>query len=187
VNDFYVPTWDEIEKATLNIAEQAIDSGFIPDVIVAIPTGGVVPSKLLKDVMNVDRIRYIEIKLYKNVGQKDVKPVVKSVCLDDVEGKDVLVVDDVADSGETLETVSNVISMFSPKSVKYATVYVKPWARKYPDFYYKLVDKWIIFPWDKWDVVREKPEVDVNNKDIYLNVEKKMRELASKNNKEVRK
>jgi len=177
VNDFYIPTWDEIEKAVLHVAEKAVDSGFIPDVIVAIPTGGVVPSKLLKDAMNVDRIRYIEIKLYKNVGEKDVRPVVRSVCMDDVEGKKVLVVDDVADSGETLEVVSNVISMFSPGSVRYATVYVKPWARKYPDFYYKTVDKWIIFPWDKWDVVREKPEVEVDNKELYLRLQRKLNEL----------
>lgn len=176
MNDFYIPTWDEIEKAMLHVAEQAVDSGFVPEVIVAIPTGGVVPSKLLKDILNIERIRYIEIKLYKNVGKKDVKPVVKSVCVDDIEGKDVLVVDDVADSGETLEAVSNVLSMFNPKSVKYATVYIKPWARKYPDFYYKMIDKWIVFPWDKWDVVREIPEVNVDNKEKYLEIERKLRE-----------
>ncbi|MCI2414762.1 MAG: phosphoribosyltransferase [Candidatus Aramenus sp.] len=168
--EYYVPTWDEIEDDILNIAEKLAMDRFYPDVIVAILTGGVIPAKLFSDVLGVKNIKYIDIKFYRSVGKTESKPVIKAVYVNELDNKNVLVVDDVSDTGETLEAVSNVITMFNPAKVRTATIYVKPWSRKRPDYYSKEIDKWIIFPWDKWEVVRENREAPVKNKEKFFRI-----------------
>ncbi|AOL17108.1 phosphoribosyltransferase [Sulfolobus sp. A20] len=168
--DYYIPSWNEIEEGIFYIGESLVKNYYIPDVIVAVLTGGVIPAKLLSDLLDIKNIRYIEIKFYRNVGKTENKPVIKSVYTDSLEGKNVLVVDDVSDTGETLEAVSNVITMFNPTKIMTATLYLKPWSKRIPDFYYKQIDKWIVFPWDKWDVVRENRDIQIENKDRFLNL-----------------
>ena len=173
--EYYVPKWEEIEDGILTITEKMLDEGFVPDVIVAILTGGVIPAKLISDVLGVRNLKYIDVKFYRGVESRENKPIIKAVYVDNVEGKKVLVIDDVSDTGETLDFVGNIIAMFNPSIVRTATIFVKPWSRKYPDYYYKIVDKWIIFPWDKWEVVRENANVPVDKKEKFLDLLKKMR------------
>ncbi|AWR98813.1 phosphoribosyltransferase [Metallosphaera hakonensis] len=166
--EFFNPTWEDIEEQIFKIAKRMADDSFYPDAIVAILTGGVIPAKLFADILNMKNIKYIDIKFYRDVNQTESKPVIKAVYVNDLENKKVLVVDDVSDTGETLEAVSNVISMFSPKTIRTATLYVKPWSRKIPDYFGEEIGKWIIFPWDKWDVVRSNPEAPVSKKEKYF-------------------
>ncbi|BDB98856.1 MAG: phosphoribosyltransferase [Saccharolobus sp.] len=175
--EYYVPSWEEIEDAIFYIGESLVKNNYIPDVIIAILTGGMIPAKLLSDLLDIKVIRYIDIKFYRSVGKTESKPVIRSVYTDSLEGKKVLIVDDVADTGETLEAVSNVITMFSPLKVMTATLYLKPWSKRIPDFYYKQIDKWIIFPWDKWDVVREYKDAPVDKKERFFNLYREVLKL----------
>ena len=173
--EYYIPKWEEIEEGILTITERMLSDDFVPDVIVAILTGGVIPAKLMSDVLGIKSMRYIDVKLYKGVNSRENKPIVRAVYVDSLENKKVLVIDDVSDTGETLDFVGNVIAMFNPSLVRTATIFVKPWSRKYPDYYYKVVDKWIIFPWDKWEVVRENIEAPVDKKERFLEILEKLR------------
>ncbi|BCU69525.1 phosphoribosyltransferase [Stygiolobus caldivivus] len=176
--EYYIPKWEEIEEGILNMTERMLSEDFIPDVIVAILTGGVIPAKLMSDVLGIKNMRYIDVKFYKGVGNRESKPIVRAVYVDNIENKKVLVIDDVSDTGETLDFVGNVIAMFNPSLVRTATIFVKPWSRKYPDYYYKVVDKWIIFPWDKWEVVRENTEAPVDKKERFLEILKRLRKTG---------
>jgi hypoxanthine phosphoribosyltransferase len=165
--EYFIPSWDDIEDSIFNVSEKIIKD-YNPDVIVAILTGGVIPAKLISDIIGIKNIKYIEIKFYKEVGKTQPKPTLKAIYVDDLENKNVLIVDDVSDTGETLSAVSRVIELFNPQNIRSATIYVKPWSKKYPDYYDKVVDKWIVFPWDKWEAVREQNEIPVKNKDRFL-------------------
>ncbi|BBD72832.1 phosphoribosyltransferase [Sulfodiicoccus acidiphilus] len=180
MDKFYVPSWDDIESAVIEVGRTLLLDGFVPDVLVAIATGGLIPAKLLSDLLDVNSIREVEAKFYKSVGVTGSKPVIRSAHLDGIENRKVLVVDDVSDSGETLNAVVNLVSMFSPKAVKTATLYVKPWARTVPDYYHSKIDRWIVFPWDKWAVVRENPSVDVANIEKFKQINELLRSLHKK-------
>ena len=173
--EYYVPKWEEIEEGILYIVEKMINENFIPDVLVAVLTGGVIPAKLISDAVGIKEIKYIDIKFYKGVEERGRKPVIKAVYVDGIENKKVLIVDDVVDTGETLDAVNNILTMYNPSIIRSAAIYVKPWSRKYPDYYYKMVDKWIIFPWDKWEVVREDIGAPVDKKERYLEILNKLR------------
>ncbi|BFH73621.1 phosphoribosyltransferase [Sulfurisphaera javensis] len=173
--EYFIPKWEEIEEGILYIVEKMVNDNFIPDAIIAVLTGGVIPAKLIADALGVRNIKYIDIKFYKGIESRERKPVIKAVYVDNIENKKVLIIDDVADTGETLDAVSNIITMYNPSLVRLATVYVKPWSRKYPDYYYKILDKWIIFPWDKWEVVRENSQAPVDKKEKYLEILSKLK------------
>lgn len=175
MTEYFTPKWEEIEEGILYIVEKMINENFIPDTLVAVLTGGVIPAKLVSDALGIKNIKYIDVKFYKGIESRERKPVIKAVYVDNIENKNILIIDDVADTGETLDAVSNILTMYNPSMIRSATIYVKPWSRKYPDYYYKLLDKWIIFPWDKWEVVRQNSMAPVDKKEKYLDILNKLR------------
>jgi len=72
-----------------------------------------------------------------------------------VEGERVLVVDDVADTGESLRVVQTHLGEKGATEVKIATIYYKPWSVLIPDYYEKETSSWIIFPWERKETVRK--------------------------------
>lgn len=70
---------------------------------------------------------------------------------DELRGKDLLVVDDVWDSGKTLDFVKNYLLEHGAKSVKIAVVYYKPkksLVEGKPDFFVAETDLWVAHPWE---------------------------------------
>ena len=83
---------------------------------------------------------------YNNQGEvtvlKGIAPEVKAL---QSKGKDVLIVDDLVDTGKTARVVRDML----PKA-HFATVYAKPMGRPLVDTFITEVsqDTWIYFPWD---------------------------------------
>jgi hypoxanthine phosphoribosyltransferase len=148
-------SWREIEEGCLSIAEQIAASNERVDIIVGILRGGWIPARLLSDYLGVDAMGAIEVKFYRGIGETAEKPVVTQPLIVDVRDKVVLVVDDVSDTGKTLNTVVGFITHYGPRKVLTATIYVKPWSMYRPDYYYDETDAWIIFPWDKAETIEE--------------------------------
>ncbi|MEM1601131.1 MAG: phosphoribosyltransferase family protein, partial [Sulfolobales archaeon] len=65
-----------------------------------------------------------------------------------------LIVDDVADSGKTLQITIELLQLYGPKEIKTASIYVKPTTIVIPDFYVAETNAWIIFPWEYAEVLR---------------------------------
>ncbi|HIP85382.1 MAG TPA: phosphoribosyltransferase [Pyrodictium sp.] len=152
---FLTVSWHDIEEGCLNIAEKIVKNGYRVDVIVGILRGGWVPARLLSDYLGVPNVGALEIKFYRGVGETGEKPVVTQPLVVDIRDRNVLIVDDVADTGKTLNVAQNFLSLYGPKQVKTATIYVKPWSIIKPDFYAWETDAWIIFPWDKAETYEE--------------------------------
>ncbi len=148
-------SWREIEEGCLNIAEQIAERGEKVDIIVGILRGGWIPARLLSDYLGVDAMGAIEVKFYRGIGETAERPVITQPLIVDVRDKVVLIVDDVSDTGKTLNTVVGFITHYGPKRILTATIYVKPWSMYRPDFYYDETDAWIIFPWDKAETIEE--------------------------------
>ena len=148
-------SWREVEEGCLRIAEQIKRDGENIDLIVGILRGGWVPARLLSDYLGVDRIGVVEVKFYKGVGDRAERPVVTQPLVVEARDRTVLVVDDVADTGKTLNTVTNFLSLYGPRKILTATLYVKPWSIIRPDYYAFETDAWIIFPWDRAETVEE--------------------------------
>ena len=65
------------------------------------------------------------------------------------KGKKVLVIDEVADSGECLELVKRLLKKQRPKSIKTAVLHKKPGSVHKPDYFIEETKSWIVYPWEK--------------------------------------
>jgi len=88
------------------------------------------------------------VEFYTGIGATLTEPVVLPPLLDmdAVTGSRVLVVDDVADSGKTLDLVLRLVSE-RVVAARTAVVYDKPRSVIRPDFVWRSTDRWIEFPW----------------------------------------
>lgn len=152
-------SWSSIVEAVAWLSKK-IATQYKPDLIVAIAKGGLIPARILADILGIEDLGYIEVKFYKSIGSTLEKPFIKTMALQSIVDKNVLVVDDIVDSGRTMQLVVNVLSNLGARTVKSAALYVKPWSTYTPDYYYKVVTSWIVFPWEVCEVLKEGVSID---------------------------
>jgi hypoxanthine phosphoribosyltransferase len=150
-------TWDGFGEATRNIAREIIDSGFVPEVVVAIARGGLLPAGAIAYALGVKNCGAINVEFYTGIGTVLDAPEVLPPALDMsyLDGRRVLLVDDVADSGKTLELSVRLLQEQGAE-VRSVTIYTKPTTIIQPDYSFKATSLWINFPWSfKGTVVEE--------------------------------
>lgn len=146
---YIAPTWDQLERLTLEVA-QAISAQPLPvDVIVTLAKGGWPMTRSLADFLQVDEIASIGVKFYAGIHQRLPEPQIYQDLPIDVAGKHLLLFDDVADSGGSLKFVSDLLAERNAASVTMATLFYKTHSSVKPDFYAATTDAWIIFPFEK--------------------------------------
>lgn len=147
-------SWSTIQEI-LKILAKRISKNYEPEVIIAIAKGGLVPARILADLLGVGEMGFIEVKFYKGVAIRGEKPFIKSIALPQIRDKKVLVVDDVVDSGRTIQLVIDTLAVHAPLAVRSTALYVKPWSTYFPDYFYAVTDEWIVFPWEICEAIRE--------------------------------
>ncbi|MEO1564022.1 MAG: xanthine phosphoribosyltransferase [Pseudomonadota bacterium] len=113
--------------------------------ILAIARGGLAPAMIVARELDVRTVETISIKSYNRQAQAEVKILKAPDAGLMADGEGVLIVDDLVDSGKTLE----VVRKHYPKA-HFATVYAKPNGKPQVDTFVQEVgqDEWIYFPWD---------------------------------------
>ena len=146
-------SWDQLHRDARALAWRLQGQG--PDngawrAVVAITRGGMAPAMIVARELDIRVVDTISVKSYHSGGgkadQRREAQVLKSpdaAMMGDGEG--ILIVDDLVDSGKTLELVRSLY----PKA-QIATVYAKPMGRPQVDTFITEVsqDTWIFFPWD---------------------------------------
>jgi len=146
---FKVLSWKDIISMSFKLGEIVKKSGFSPDVLVGIARGGLIPLRILSDYFNNSDILIFNVKLYKDIGEAGEQVRFVQKIEGGLEDKKVLVIDDVADKGITLKTVTEYIkNKLKPKDLRVATLHYKPWSVFKPDYYIELVEEWIVYPWE---------------------------------------
>jgi len=136
--------WDSFIVKVRQLAHTIKNANYKPDIILGISRGGLIPATILSHILKVKRLSSIQVEHYDDEGNElNVK--ILSNSNDFIQFDNILVVDDVADSGKTLKVVKD---MLETKNVKLAVVYYKPWSNIVPDFYVRTTKNWIIFPWE---------------------------------------
>jgi len=147
-------TWNTFFRDILDLCRIIIDKGYPADTIVAISRGGLVVSRIVSDIMNISDIMVVAVKAYEDIAKPRKDVVIVSGLNGDIEGRRVLLVDDIVDTGSTLEVTLKYLKEQGPLTIKSATPYVKPWAKIKPDYYVKEVEEWIVFPYEVGETIR---------------------------------
>ena len=146
-------SWDQIHRDARALAWRLDGHG--PDdgawkAVVAITRGGMAPAMIVSRELDIRTVDTISVKSYHAGGgaadqQRDAEVLKKPDANLMGDGEGILIVDDLVDSGKTLELVRQMY----PKA-HFATVYAKPQGEAMVDTFITGVsqDTWIFFPWD---------------------------------------
>ena len=147
--------WPDYGVGIRELARQIADDHFDADIILGIARGGLIPAGSLGYALSIKNCYLINVEYYTDVDERLDMPVILPPYLEfvDLEHSNVLIVDDVADTGHTLQMVYDLVSS-RVKETKAAVLYEKSRSVINPEFVWKRTDLWINFPWSS-----EKPIV----------------------------
>jgi len=149
-------SWDGFGEAARDLARRILDDGFVPEVVVAIARGGLLPAGAISYGLGAKNCGALNVEFYTGIGTVLDAPEVLPPELDMayLDGRRVLLVDDVADSGRTLRLAVDLLKA-KGADVRSVTIYTKPTTIIEPDYFWKATDLWIDFPWSWKGTVRE--------------------------------
>jgi hypoxanthine phosphoribosyltransferase len=153
--EYEVPTWNQIYDMLLSQTQKIQNQNYKPDIIIAIAKGGLIPARTLTDLLEIQELGYIHIEFYKDINKTRQEPTLKQNLTIQVLGKKTLLVDDIADTGRSLNLAKTYLQQQGACQIKTATLYKKPQSSTTPDFYEKQTASWVVFPWDTKETLRK--------------------------------
>jgi len=153
--EFISPSWDEIFDMCLEGANKIQGLGINFDMMIALSRGGLVPGRIISDLLEISDIIILNVKYYLGIGKRADKPRITEFVRTSISSKNVLVVDDVVDSGESIKATIEYLRNFNPRTLKVFTLHVKPHRIFNPDIYIKETGAWIIYPWELLECFKE--------------------------------
>ena len=145
---YEIPTWNQIFDLLLCQARKIQADRFKPDFIVGVARGGLIPARILADLLKTPDITFVTVEYYCGIDQKNKEPILKQCLTAPIPDKKVLLVDDVSDCGRSLQLAKKHLQEQGAKEIKTATIYCKPGTLTVPDYYEKETSRWIVFPWE---------------------------------------
>jgi hypoxanthine phosphoribosyltransferase len=135
-------TWEQVEGMTQDILRQIRDEKF--DAVVGLTRGGLTPAVLVSQYLDIP-MHTLKVSLRDHAEQESLK------VLDKLSGQRVLVIDDINDTGATINYIKEhwignltyavlINNEASDADVDYSSININ----KMED------DVWIVFPWEDW-------------------------------------
>lgn len=150
-------SYEEIKESCKRIAQKIKERNLKIDVVLPLLKGGMNIGALIANELDIENFAFIQTKSAESsaVNAKLNEPViVGSINLESIKDKNVLICDDIFDTGRSMELVEKEIKKYSPKNIYSAvSIIVNPKAKEKENFIYDLdfceEKYWIIFPWEK--------------------------------------
>lgn len=123
-----------------------------PNIIVSIGKGGSIPGVILAEMFECNNLN-LGLKSYKGKQRGDIHEYQSIKCFDGLRDANILIIDDIADSGETLKYAVNKFIKNGCERVQTASVFYKPCSAFKPDYFAEEVEEttWIVQPWESTD------------------------------------
>ena len=150
---YEVTYWNDIYEILLELAQRIKHKQILPEIIVGVSRGGWLPARVLSDLLDVSQLTSIRVEFYSEINQPNQKPLITQPVPLPLHNKRVLLVDDITDSGKSLQLAKTELEKTADKTFT-LTLYHKPWSCLTPDFYYRETSKWVIFPWEYHESVK---------------------------------
>ena len=130
-----------------NVYEQPTPRPY--DLIIGVARGGLIPACILSHLLDNIPVCCISVSSYTCQNKKQATITHQHIDPNTLSGKKVLIVDDLTDSGHTLQTIQEFYRLYDIVAHT-ATIFIKPDAIFKPDFYVHSVpqEDWIIFPYE---------------------------------------
>jgi len=118
-------SWKKMYHMTRQLAATIKEQCFAPDIIVAIARGGYIPARILCDHLGVNLLSSVQVTHYESGAFKKKCARLIAPLQRDINGMRVLIVDDVNDTGQTLELALQHVKDFQPAEVRVSVLHDK--------------------------------------------------------------
>ncbi|MEA2070557.1 MAG: phosphoribosyltransferase family protein [Asgard group archaeon] len=125
------------------------------EVIVGITRGGYVVIRLLSDFINLKTVTTIGLDFYSGIEETKKEPELTEELGLEITDKRVLLVDDVADTGQSMSYAVDYLKTKEPSSIITATIHYKPHSNFKPDFFVEETSDWLVYPWEWMEFCRQ--------------------------------
>ncbi len=146
----YFVSWDKAYRLGRKISLNIKASGFIPDIIIGVSRGGLVPARIMSDFLHQKNLATVKVEHWSTaatLGKARIKyPLPEEI---EIAEKRILIVDDVADTGETYKVIIEYLREMGPAEIKTAALHYKTSSEFVPDHWGEKhnVWMWIVYPW----------------------------------------
>ena len=146
--DREVMSWGDLGRGSRELAEAVAADGYRPDMILGIARGGLLVAGGLGYALGIKNTFTMNVEFYTGVDERLELPMILPPVPDLVDFHEtrVLIADDVADTGATLELVKEFCAG-KVAEVRCAVLYEKPRSAVRCEYVWRRTDRWITFPW----------------------------------------
>jgi uncharacterized protein len=146
-----ITTWEYIYGRCRGVADGVKASQFEPDVVVALARGGWFAGRCLCDFLGLDDLTSLKMEHYVGTARKADEPQIRYPMPEgSVEGKQVLIIDDIADTGGSIRHAEEYVTDRNASEVRTATLQLLGTSEFEPDYVGERLEEWtwIVYPWN---------------------------------------
>ncbi|EZQ11131.1 MULTISPECIES: phosphoribosyltransferase [Acidianus] len=150
-----VVKWDEIVDLSNRLATK-LKEAYVPDILIAIARGGLVPARLVADALGIYDVISIKVEHWIVTASHTPEARIKYPFTVDLSGKNVLIIDDITDTGDSLILAKNFVrENFKAKEIRTSTLQYIVSSKYIPDYYADTIKDWtwFMYPWNYWEDV----------------------------------
>jgi len=142
-------SWDLFFQLAKDVAKKIKASGYQPDIIVGLARGGWALARVLCDFLGVKDLVSLKVEHWGVTATPDGKAKLKYPFSLDLQGKKVLVVDDITDTGESMHISVDYVKTLNPLEVRTAALRHITGSKFTPNYFAGEIPwRWVIFPWN---------------------------------------
>jgi uncharacterized protein len=150
-------TWKDVDAWADRLAAAVREKDAVPETIVGLTRGGWVPARLLADRLGVHRMVSLRAQHWGVTATPTGAAQVTEGLSGPVAGQNVLVVDDITDTGESLALAVGQVEVQRPSRVESATFLHIEHSKYRPTYTAEEIPRgawvWVVFPWNYWEDV----------------------------------
>lgn len=148
-------TWSDLRNLTFTLFQKIGKTSSHFDLAIAIARGGLTITQLLSDHLKLP-IAAFTVESYKNLKQEKLPHITYGLSTP-LNGKKILLVDDVCDTGKTFLRGLAYLEELGAKraDIKSASLHYKPHAEVKPDFYVAETSAWVIYPYEVRETIEQ--------------------------------
>ena len=146
-----ITNWEYIYGLCRDVSDQVRRDAFEPDVIVALARGGWFAGRCCCDFLGLDDLTSLKMEHYVGTAEKAGEPTVRYPMPEgSVAGKDVLIIDDIADTGGSIRHAYEYVTDRDAGDVRTATLQLLQTSDFEPDYVGERLEEWawIVYPWN---------------------------------------
>lgn len=147
-------TWNDIERWCSTVRQKIIKE-YRPDLIIGLSRGGLVPARILSDSLWIKDLLSVKTEHWGITATKSGQAILRDPGSLNILGRNVLIVDDITDTGQSMKLAYEFVQKQSPASIRTATMLHITRSEFIPDYYGEEITEknwaWFIFPWNVYE------------------------------------